>query len=110
MKTNQENRLVSEKVCSTVDHLQTINQLIEKLNEFKRPLCIAYIGYEKAFDSIEQETILKVLRSIGIYETYITFLEDIYTGASARVYMDNQVSEDIPIQDPVSPKLFTATI
>ena len=42
---------------STVDHLQTINRLIEKCNEFKRPLCIGYIDYEKAFDSIEHQAI-----------------------------------------------------
>ena len=64
------------KVCSTVDHLQTINQLIEKWIEFKRPLCIGYIDYEKAFHSIEHEAIFKALRSIGINETYITILED----------------------------------
>ena len=28
---------------STVDHLQTTIQLIEKCNEFKRPLCIGYV-------------------------------------------------------------------
>ena len=36
---------------STVNHLQTINQLIEKCTEFKRPFCIRYLDYEKAFDS-----------------------------------------------------------
>ena len=56
------------------------------------------------------------MRSIGINETYITILEDTYTGATARVHMDNQVSDEIPILrgmrqgDPISPKLFTATI
>ena len=49
-------------------------------------------------------------------ETYITILEGIYKGATARVHMDNQVSEEIPILrgvrqgDPISPKLSTATI
>ena len=66
-------------------------------NEFKRPLCIGYIDYEKAFDSIEHEAIFKVLRSIGVNETYIAILEDTYTGTTARVCMDNQVSEEIPI-------------
>ena len=79
------------KDYSSVDHLRTINQLIEKCNEFKTPLCIGYIDYEKAFDSIEHEAIFKALRSIGINEAYITILEDIYTGATARVHMDNQV-------------------
>ena len=101
---------------STVDHLQTINRLIEKCNEFKRPLCIGYIDYEKAFDSIEHKAIFKALRSIGINEINITILEDTYTGATPRVHMDSQVSEEIPILrgvrqgDPVSPKLFTPTI
>ena len=42
---------------STVNHLQTINQLIGKCNEFKRSLCIEWIDYEKAFDSIKHEAI-----------------------------------------------------
>ena len=135
MKTNQENRQVSEKVTSmktecdhlndwskknshvhknltqngepqrhswrarrrrrgsylTVDHLQTIDQLIEKCicNGFKDPFCIAYNEYEKVFDSIEHEAIFKVLRTTGINEAYITVLEDIYTGATTKVHMDN---------------------
>ena len=57
------------------------------------------IDYEKAFDSIEHEAISKALKSIGMNETYVTILEDIYTGATARVphNMDNQVSEEILI-------------
>ena len=56
------------------------------------------------------------MRSTGTDETYVTFLEDIYTGAAARVHMDNQVSEEIPMLrsvrqgDPISPKLFTSTV
>ena len=65
---------------------------------------------------LEHEAIFKALRSIGIYETYITILEYAYTGATARVHMDNQVSEekqilrDVRQGDPLFPKLFTATI
>ena len=100
---------------STVDHLQTINQLIKKCSEFNRPLCIGCIDYEKAFDSIEHKAIFKASKSLGINEIYITILEDTYTGATARVHMDSQASEEIPILrgvrqgDPISPKLFTAT-
>ena len=90
METNQENRLVSEKNVTL--QLIIFNQLTEKCNEFKRPLCIGYIDYEKAFNSIEHEAILKALRTTGINETYITILEDIYTGATTRVHRDNQVS------------------
>ena len=82
----------------------------------KRSLCIGYIGYEKAFDSVEHEAVFKALRSIDVNETYFTILEVTYTGATARVHTDNQVSDEIPILrgvrqgDPISPNLLTATI
>ena len=53
---------------------------------------------------------------MGMHKTYITIEEDIYTGATAGVHMGNQISEEIPVKrgvrqgDPISPKLFTATI
>ena len=56
------------------------------------------------------------MRPIGINETYTTIIEDTYTGATARVHMDSQVTEEIPVLrgvrqgDPIFPKLFTATI
>ena len=60
LEENQPRKQVGfRKGCSTVDHFQTINQLMEKCNEFNRPLCIGYINYEKAFDSIEDEAIFK---------------------------------------------------
>ena len=33
----------------------------------------------------------------GINESYITILEEIYTGATARGHMDNHASEKIPV-------------
>ena len=72
------------------------------------------MDYEKAIDSIEHDAIFKALRSIGLQKCSI--LGDIYTCAAARVQMDNQVSEETPMPrgvrqgNPISPKLFTATI
>ena len=98
------------------DHLQTIIQIIEKCNEFNKPLCISFIDYEKAFDSVEHEAMLKALQNIGVNENYISIIKDIYTDATARSYINEQVPEEIKILkgvrqgDPLSRKLFTATI
>ncbi|KAI0237867.1 hypothetical protein LSAT2_011546 [Lamellibrachia satsuma] len=37
---------------STTDHIHVLNQLKEKCREFNMPLCIAFIDYGKAFDSV----------------------------------------------------------
>ena len=46
---------------STIDHLHTMNQLIEKTSEHNMPLCLAFVDYEKAFDSVERTAISNAL-------------------------------------------------
>ena len=40
---------------SIIAHLQVVNQLQKKANEYNMPLCFAFVDYEKAFDSLEFE-------------------------------------------------------
>ena len=104
------------KGYSTMDHMQAINQIIEKTNEYNLPLCIGFVDFEKAFDSIEHPAMFRSLRNIGINETYINILEDIYTDATAKIHLDSEISTEIKIArgvrqgDPLSPKLFNATL
>ena len=49
------------KKYSTVDHLQALNQVIEKSEEYQLPLVIGFIDYEKAFDSIEHFSIFDTI-------------------------------------------------
>ena len=39
---------------STIEQIQTIQQIIEKSIEFQQPCVICFIDYTKAFDSIDQ--------------------------------------------------------
>ena len=43
---------------STTDHIHAINQLKEKCREYNIPLCVAFVDYEKAFDSVQTQAIL----------------------------------------------------
>ena len=55
-------------------------------------------------------------KNIGINSNYIKLIRNIYTNASARMYIDGQTSESFHIGkgvrqgDPISPKLFTAAL
>ena len=96
--------------------LQALNQIIEKSNEYNLPLCIGFIDYEKAFDTVEHFAIFEALRKTNVNETYINILQNIYNQATARVHLDKLVSTEFPIHrgvrqgDPLSPKLFTAVM
>ena len=104
------------KGFSTIDHLHALNQLIEKANEYQLQLCVGYIDYEKAFDSVEHTDLFTALRNIGVGEIYVQILENFYTNATANIHIENDVSEPIHINrgvkqgDTKSPKIFTAAI
>ena len=104
------------KGYSTTDHLQALNQIIEKSNEYNLPLCIGFIDCKKAFDTVEHFAIFEALRKTNVNETYINILQNIYNQATARVHLDKLVSTEFPIHrgvrqgDPLSPKLFTAVM
>ena len=114
---NQPRELaVFRKGCSTIDHLQALNQLIEKSTECNFPLRIGSIDYEKAFDTVEHFAIFEALRKTNTNETYINFLQNIYSQATTGIHLDKLVYDELPVKrrvregDPISPELFTAVM
>ena len=61
-----------------MDQIHAINQLREKCAEYQRPLYIALVDFEKAFDSIETRAVLTSLERQGIGKAYINTLAEIY--------------------------------
>ena len=51
----------------------------EKCREYNIPLCVAFVDYEKAFDSVQTQAILTSLQEQGIEDVYIEILKDIRT-------------------------------
>ena len=63
---------------STTDHIHVINLLKENCSEYNIPLCVAFVDYEKAFDSVQTQEILTALQEQGIEEVYLDILKDIH--------------------------------
>ncbi|KHN74390.1 putative transposon TX1, partial [Toxocara canis] len=64
------------KNYSTMDHIFTLTQLFERAGEYKLPLCVAFVDYEKAFDSVEINAVLNSLHNQGIAAQYINLLKE----------------------------------
>ena len=100
---------------STTDNIHAINQLKEMCREYNILLCVAFVDYEKAFDSVQTLVILTSLQGQGIEDVYIEILKSIYTDSSVTLHLHTE-SENIRIKrgvrhgDTISPKMFSATL
>ena len=100
---------------STIVHLQVVNQLQEKANEYNMSLCFAFADYEKAFDSIEFEPLFEGLKNQGIDEAHLKILRNLYSEATSvlRLHKDSEkfkLGRGARQGDNISPKLFTSCL
>ena len=93
---------------STTDNLFVLDQLLERVREYKLPLCLLFIDYEKAFDSVELNAVLRALVEQGIDSNYVELIKYANTGCSTNIKLFHRDIR-IPIEkgvrqgDPISP-------
>lgn len=101
------------KGYSTIDHIHTVRQVIQKSEEYNQPLCLAFVDYEKAFETIETWAVLKSLKRCQANWRYVEVLRDLYKTATMSVQIQNYQTRPIQLLrgvrqgDVISPKLFT---
>ncbi|PZC85214.1 hypothetical protein B5X24_HaOG202399 [Helicoverpa armigera] len=100
---------------STIDHIHVLRQILQKYKEYNKTYYLAFVDYNKAFDTIEHGFIWEALRTQGVPTKYIRILQNVYTKSTARVKLE-ALGEEFPIRrgvrqgDPISPKLFSAVL
>jgi len=103
------------KNFSTSDHILTLKTLIEKVTEYNLPLYLAFIDYEKAFDSVEWWAVQRTLQKCRVDYRYAELIQTIYENTTTIIQLHDK-TEPIPIRcgvrqgDPMSPKLFIAVM
>ncbi|GBP15861.1 Retrovirus-related Pol polyprotein from type-2 retrotransposable element R2DM; Endonuclease [Eumeta japonica] len=103
------------KSFSTIDHLHTVKQILEKYKEYNKSLYMAFIDYTKAFENISHKAIWQSLEKQGIPSTYIIIMRSIYFPSKGRIQLV-ALGDEFGIGrggrqgDPLFPKLFSTVL
>ena len=73
-------------------------------------MCIGFIDYGKAFDSMEHPDLFQALREIGINERYVCILEDSHGCNISYLFRTVMLYMGVRQGDTLSPKVFKATM
>lgn len=100
---------------STTDHLQVLNQALERSRECKIALCLVFVDYEKAFDSIEINAVANALIQQNIPTKYVQTLLNVNTNCSTSIRLFHNdiaipVNRGVRQGDTISPKLIAAAL
>ena len=77
----------------TTDAILIFRQLQEKYLATNKPLNIAFVDLEKAFDSVPRKVPRWALRSVGVEEWAIRIIQDMYTNARSPVGVNRQIRD-----------------
>ncbi len=72
-----------EKSCT--DQIATLRIIIEQTLEWQSTLYMNFIDFEKAFDSIDRNTMWKLLRHYGVPQKIVNIISNINTGFKGEV-------------------------
>ena len=98
---------------STIDHMFTLLSFVQKQFSFNRKLYVAFIDFEKAFDSINRSLLWPILLKNGIKGKLFQCIRSMYDNVKVRVRCGAKLSEYINCTfgvkqgDVCSPVLFS---
>ena len=101
---------------SCADQIASLRIIVEQSLEWNSPLYISFIDYEKAFDSVDRETMWKLLRYYGVPKKIISLIRCTFQDMSCKIGHAGQLSESFEVKTGVrqgcllSPFLFLLVI
>ena len=101
---------------SCTDQIATLRIIVEQSIEWNSSLYVKFFDYEKAFDSVDKETLWKVLRHYGVPKKLVNTIKISYEEMSRRVIHEGQLTKNCEVRTGVrqgcllSPLLFILVI
>ena len=100
-KTLREEQAGFRKDRSCTDQIATLRIIVEQSIEWNSSLYVNFVDYEKAFDSLDRETLWKILRHYGVPMKLVNMIKNSYDGMSCRVIHDGQLTKNFEIRTGV---------
>ena len=72
----------------TRDQIANIHWVIGKAREFQKNICFCFIDYAKAFDCVDHNKLLKILKEMGIPDHLTCLLRNLYAGPETQLELD----------------------
>ena len=101
---------------SCAEQIVSLGIIVEQSLEWNSPLYISFIDYEKAFDSVDRETMWKLLRHYEAPKKIISLIRCTFQDMSCKTAHSGQLSESFEVKTGVrqgclfSPFLFLLVI
>ncbi|EFO97547.1 hypothetical protein CRE_26029, partial [Caenorhabditis remanei] len=100
---------------STIDHIHSVQRLLEVGREYHIPITMVFIDFKKAFDTIEPTALWESLKTQGIDSVYIKLLKECYNDCSTTITpfynpVNIPITRGVRQGDPISPNLFSACL
>jgi len=98
---------------STIDHMFTLMAAVQKQFASNRKLYVAFVDFEKAFDSISRKLLWPILQKHGIKGKLYNCIKSIYSDVKSRIRSGAKLSDFIQCTqgvkqgDVLSPLLFS---
>jgi len=112
----RDQKIGFRKNRSCTDHIATLRIIAEQSLEWNSSLYITFIDFEKAFDSVDHNTLCKILRHYGIPEKFIAIIQQSYYNSKIRVIHNRELTSPFSVKSGVrqgcilSPMLFLLVI
>lgn len=104
------------KERSCTDQIATLRIILEQSLEWNSPLYVNFLDYEKAFDSVDRQTLWKLLRHYGVPEKITNIIRKSYERMTCRIVHGRQLTDAFEVHTGVrqgcllSPFLFLLAI